>query len=378
MVVNRYHVLVIMGTRPEVIKCAPVIQALKARSSHFKTTVVTTGQHRDLLEPMLAHWAMTPDDHLHLMASKSTPAAFTAAALEKLAPLIKARRPHLVMVQGDTSTALAGAWAGFYEKIPVGHLEAGLRTYQPMNPFPEEMHRRTISLLASWHFAPTSGAAQHLLEEGVAKQNIFVTGNTVVDALQATVKTGFDHRPWTNQFEDYVIITLHRRESFGPELKAMLQAILDLARLNPELGFIFPVHPNPSVRQAVQMVFKKPLKNLGLQAPMAYNVFVNLLAHARLVITDSGGIQEEATALGIRTIICRHVTERPEAISAGAVLVPPAREAIKRQALALLKPTGRPGRKVCPFGDGRAAARIEAALLWISGHQPRRPRPFRS
>jgi UDP-N-acetylglucosamine 2-epimerase (non-hydrolysing) len=369
--------MIIMGTRPEVIKCAPVIEALRTRPANFKTTVVVTGQHQELLEQMLRQWTIKPDEHLNLMAARPAPDQLLAAALKGLGPLWPARRPHLIMVQGDTSTALAGALAGFYHRIPVAHLEAGLRTYQPMNPFPEEQHRRMISLLASWHFAPTNGARSHLLQEGVASPSILVTGNTVVDALYATVQKGFNVRPWTRGYEKYVVITFHRRESFGTEFRAMVQAIQDVARLTPEVGFVWPVHPNPHVLRAIKAVFKKPLKNLGLQAPMDYNVFVNLLAQARLVITDSGGVQEETTALGISTLICRHVTERPEAIAAGAILVPPNRAKIRTRALAILHQHRHRVPQACPFGDGRASERILAALLWISGQSGRRPRPFK-
>lgn len=368
---NPLTVLCIFGTRPEAIKLAPVIRRLRAEPRRFKTVVAVTGQHREMLDQVLRFMDLRPDADLDLMRTGQTLPALAASALEGCARLVRRFRPGLVLVQGDTSTTLAGALAAFYQGVAVGHVEAGLRTYCLDNPFPEEANRRMVSLLATWHFAATPWAAGNLLSEGVPAGRIFVTGNPVVDALRS-VQT----RP-TPAPRGLVVVTAHRRENFGRPLAAVCRALRVLARRHPEEEFVFPVHRNPAVRRAVRAELRQPPANLKLVPPLPYAEFIRLLSQARLVVTDSGGIQEEAPVFGVPAFVLRRVTERPEALQAGARLLPLEQDAIVRAVSGYLRRPSARRRRACPFGDGRAAERIVDAIAWIGGMKKRRPRPFR-
>lgn len=366
-------VLCIFGTRPEAIKLAPVIRRLHAEPRRFKTVVAVTGQHREMLDQVLKLMDLRPDADLDLMRPGQTLSALTASALAGCSRLVRRYRPDLVLVQGDTSTTLAGSLAAFYQGVAVGHVEAGLRTYRLDNPFPEEANRRMVSLLAAWHFAATPWAAGNLRAEGVPASRIFVTGNPVVDALRSV--QGHQYLA----ARERVVVTAHRRENFGRPLAAICRALLLLARRHPRQEFVFPVHRNPMVRRTVRAVLRRPPANLKLVPPLPYADFIRLLSQARLVVTDSGGIQEEAPVFGVPALVLRRVTERPEALQAGARLLPLETEAIVRAVSAhLRRPLAacrRPG--ACPFGDGRAAERIVAAIAWIGGMRKHRPRPFK-
>ncbi len=374
-------VLFIFGTRPEAIKLAPVIARMRQKPDEFKTTVAVTAQHREMLDQVLSLMKIRPDFDLGLMRPGQSLAGITSGALLGCERIVRRVRPHIVLVQGDTSTTLAGALAAFYQHVPVGHVEAGLRTFDMQNPFPEEGNRRMVGLLANWHFAATAWAAGNLRAEGVPNTRIFITGNPVVDALRSVLDPDFDPRQLGVRLRSKlapVVVTAHRRESFGRPLEEICRALNHLARRHPERDFIFPVHRNPTVRRTVRQILKSPPTNLHCLAPLPYPAFINLLSRAAVVLTDSGGIQEEAPALGVPALVLRKVTERPEALRAGARLVPPGQQAIIRALGAHLRGTnqrGRPG--TCPFGDGRAAERITQAVAWACGLRKQRPRSYK-
>jgi len=280
-----------------------------------------------------------------------------------------------VLVQGDTGTTLAGALAAYYQHIPVGHIEAGLRSFDQANPFPEEANRTLVSRLATWHFAPTPQAAANLQREGVPTASVLVTGNTVVDALGDLlgIKAGDVLPPST----DKVVVTAHRRENFGPPLREVCAALKQLAHRHPKVEWVFPVHPNPEVRRIIRQTLATPPVNVRLCKPLDYPEFIRLLAQSRLAVTDSGGVQEEASVLGIPLVVMRETTERPEALGPGGFLVPPSREALVAKVSALLALPTKPRRMhQSPFGDGCAGERIIDTLAWAFGQETRRPKPF--
>ncbi len=385
MVIKRkkpIQVALLFGTRPEAIKLAPVIACLQQAPKQFRATVVVTAQHREMLDQVLDLMRIVPDLDLNLMRPKQTLAGLTAAALRGCEKVLEQCSPDLVVVQGDTATTLAGTMAAFYQKIPVGHVEAGLRTYDHANPFPEEVNRRMVSIMTDWHFAATAHAYHNLLAEGIERSRIFITGNPVVDALDSVLRqdlsgtiAGLGLDPG---HERVVVVTAHRRENFGRPLIEICRALYTLARRFPQVHFVFPIHRNPQVRKIVQTLFRGAPGNLHRIAPMAYQPFIQLLSQAELVLTDSGGIQEEAPALGVPVLILREITERPEALAVGARLLPLAQDkiihAVSKQ---LLQGPRHLQRRACPFGDGKAAERIVRAIAWIFGRRQQRPRPFR-
>lgn len=375
------HLAVVLGTRPEVIKLAPVVARLRRGPGRFRVTVIATGQHREILDQALAETGLAADMDLDLMRTGQAPTRVLAAALLGLDRALRRLRPDGLLVQGDTTSALAGALAAFHLRIPVAHVEAGLRSHDPANPFPEEADRRLIAVLADWHFAPTPRAARNLRAEGVTAARIAVTGNPVVDALRTLTRPG----PLPEALvlgpgqRRRVLITTHRRESFGRPLREVCAALLALARRFPDALFILPVHPNPEVRRAVQATLGRSPANLRRVAPLPYGVFIRLLGASALAVTDSGGVQEEATVLQVPCLVLRRVTERPEALEAGARLVPPERAAVIAAATRVLTAGSRPrGARPCPFGDGRAADRIAGTLAWAYGMRRERPKPFRT
>lgn len=371
------HVLVVLGTRPEAVKLAPVIQALQARSEHFKTTVCDVGQHRDMVHHILALFGISPDERLDIMQPSQTLFHVTSKALLQLESVLNRLAPDIMLVQGDTSTAMTAALAAFYSKVPVGHVEAGLRTYDKSAPYPEEVNRRLIGVLADYHFAPTEQARRNLLNELIPEKDIYVTGNTVVDAL-ITLKsrlTGSNAESFCTEFlnlynldlknQRIVLITCHRRESFGEGLRRICAAIRDLARIHSDVCFIYPVHPNPNV----EIVVKKELSglsNIYLIPPQAYDRFLFLMAQCKLLLTDSGGIQEEAYVFKKPLVVLRSVTERMEAVQSGyAWLVGNDRKAIIDRTNCILEALKNgvdffncPN----PYGDGKASGRITDIL----------------
>ena len=366
------RILVIFGTRPEAIKLAPVIEALAATPT-LTPRVCVTGQHREMLDQMLTVFGITPDHDLAVMRPDQDLFELTARSLTGLRAVLDAERPAAVLVQGDTTTAMVASLAAFYRKVPLGHVEAGLRSGQTYDPYPEEMNRRVTSLLAAWHYAPTPLAEANLRREGVPAERIVVTGNTIVDALHAIVAR-LDGNPTApapavplQQLvgRRLVLVTGHRRESFGEGLRNVCLALRDLAARHPDILITYPVHLNPAVQQPVREILADH-RNVVLTAPLDYLPFVDLMRRAHLILTDSGGIQEEAPSFGVPVLVMRETTERPEAIAAGtAELVGTRREAIVAAADRLLTDRDAHARMRSaqnPFGDGAAAPRIAAHL----------------
>jgi UDP-N-acetylglucosamine 2-epimerase len=372
---ERRKAMVVYGTRPEVIKMAPVIRELRAHPDEFEVVVCSSGQHVEMLSKLATYFDVEPDVDLHLMGAGGGLAGFMARAIEALDGVLDLKRPDIVLVQGDTSTAVAAALASFYRQIPVGHVEAGVRTGERMSPFPEEVHRLIVSSLSTWHFAATSLAARALLSEGVPPEQVVVTGNTVIDALLWTTAGQLDSvaPPWLPPDKRLVLVTTHRRESFGAPLERILGAVRALADQVPDIVVAIPVHMNPAVKETTHRVLRDHPR-IVLLPPIEYPEFTQLLKRAVLVLSDSGGIQEEAPALGVPVLVLRSHTDRPEAIDVGAArLVGTDPEAILNGALELL--TDEPSRGAMtaggsPFGDGHAAARIVAALAGREANVP--------
>jgi UDP-N-acetylglucosamine 2-epimerase (non-hydrolysing) len=352
------HVAVILGTRPEVIKMAPVIRALKAHGTDV--SVLATGQHTALLEQQLKDRGVEVASALALSRSNDGLFDLTAGLVLGLGVKLEEMKPDVVLVQGDTTSALAGALSAFYLKIPVGHVEAGLRTPIPDEPFPEEMNRRLISRLATLHFAPTNQALVHLLYEGVNGGKVWVTGNPVVDELKRRV---VQPRPLQDR---YVLITCHRREALEHRLSTLLAAI-DRAAVELPVWFVWPVHGNPAVQRLVHGWLGDLRANILIKRPLPYTDFLGYLEHAAVVVTDSGGVVEEAATLGVRTLIIRDYTERPEAIQAGiATLVPQGSMELLPEHIAQALARG-PAAPSEAFGDGRSGERIASLLeRWFS------------
>ncbi|MGB9741606.1 MAG: non-hydrolyzing UDP-N-acetylglucosamine 2-epimerase [candidate division WOR-3 bacterium] len=366
---RRYKILFSFGTRPEAIKLAPVIRELQRHPERFQVIIVVTAQHRELLDQVLDIFDIVPDYDLKVMAKNQSLSDVVVKILKRLEPVLTETRPDLVLVQGDASSAFASALAAFYQQIPIGHIEAGLRTYDKYSPFPEEINRRFISIIADIHFAPTDWARRNLVAEGVGKNKIYVSGNTVIDALQSILKR---KRYPQGQFQNgrMLLVTLHRRESFGPPLKGICKALLTIVRRHREVVVVLPVHPNPNVRKTVFSVLSRE-ERVRLIAPLKYVEFIGLMSQAYLILTDSGGIQEEAPTLGKPVLVLREKTERPEAIRYGtALLVGTKPEKIVSATERLLKSDRlyqRLVRRSNVFGDGRAAVRIRKVLTrWLA------------
>lgn len=368
-------VMLIFGTRPEAIKMAPLVKALQADVNHFNTVVCVTGQHREMLDQVLAIFDIHPHYDLNIMKTGQDLYDVTARILCKMRDVLKKEHPDVVLVHGDTTTSTAAALAAFYQQIPVGHVEAGLRTHNISSPWPEEMNRQITARIATYHFAPTELCKANLLSENVPfKEHIYVTGNTVIDALHYIISRQPKEQVSSNSNERrLVLITGHRRENFGEGLNHVCHAIKTLAAKYPDVDFIYPVHPNPNVRRTIEDFFgvgeveeTKKNDNLHFVEPMEYNDFVHLLAKATIVLTDSGGIQEEAPGLGKPVLVMRDTTERPEALKAGTVkLVGTSFQRIVDEVSMLLdnpKAYAKMSRAVNPYGDGHACERIMQIL----------------
>lgn len=373
------RVLLVFGTRPEAIKMAPVVRALKARPDEVKVSVCVTAQHREMLDQVLEIFSITPDYDLDLMRSNQTLFDVTADALRGMQGVLAEANPDVVLVQGDTTTVLSGALAAFYEKIEVGHVEAGLRTDNKYSPFPEEVNRRMTSVLADYHFAPTAISADNLRREGVAEGRIYVTGNTVIDALLwahdilgARSAADFVELADLELRERMILITGHRRENFGQGFQDMCRAIKILADKNRQVSFVYPVHLNPNVRGPVYDILKDT-DNILLIEPLDYLAFVFMMTQADIILTDSGGVQEEAPSLGKPVLVMRDTTERPEAVYAGTVkLVGTDYDKIVAQTQELLddeRDYAQMARARNPYGDGQAGERI-ACILTGTKWQP--------
>jgi UDP-N-acetylglucosamine 2-epimerase (non-hydrolysing) len=363
------RVMSVFGTRPEAIKMAPVVRALLADPGRFESLVCVTAQHRTMLDQVLQVFGLRTDDDLDLMVPGQTPAGVAAGVLEQLPAVLTRARPDVVLVQGDTMTTFAAAFAAYLQKIPTGHIEAGLRTGNRWHPFPEEMNRVLTTRIAAIHFPPTPQARAALLGEGVPEEDVHLTGNTVIDALLQTVRGDYRFRaPALSGLDParrLVLVTTHRRESFGAPLRSICAAIRELGARFPDLQFVLPVHPNPEVKRTVEELLSD-LPGMFLIDPVDYVEFVHLMDRAYMVLTDSGGVQEEAPSLGKPVLVLREVTERPEGVAAGtAVVVGTSQDRIVDTASELITCTEsyqRMANAVNPYGDGHASERIVAAL----------------
>jgi UDP-N-acetylglucosamine 2-epimerase (non-hydrolysing) len=363
------RVLSVFGTRPEAIKMAPVVHALRTAPDQFESVVCVSAQHRAMLDQVLSVFNLRADHDLDLMTASQSPADVVARVLERLPALLRQIKPDVLLVQGDTMTSFAAAFAAYLERIPSGHVEAGLRTGDRYQPFPEEMNRVLTTRLASIHFAPTSQARTALLHEGVPEADIHLTGNTVIDALLETVRPDYQFRsPQLANLDSrrrVILITTHRRESFGAPLRSTCAAIRDLAHRFPDLQFVLPVHPNPQVKETVERLLCD-IPGMYLIEPVDYLEFVHLMNRSYLILTDSGGVQEEAPSLGKPVLVLREVTERPEGVQAGtAVVVGTDQQKIVSVASELLtsqKAYEQMANAVNPYGDGHASGRIVKAL----------------
>ncbi len=363
------RVLVVFGTRPEAIKLAPIVHRLRERSDQVALTVCSTGQHREMLADTMQALELSADRDLQLMQAAQHPTDLLARLLEALRPLLDEVAPDVVLVQGDTTTVMATALATFIAGAKVGHVEAGLRTRDKRAPFPEEINRRVAGVTADYHFAPTPTARDALLAEGVVPETIFLTGNTIVDALR-WVRDKIAGRPLPSEYRldgaRLVLVTAHRRESFGEPFRELCSALRDIAERFDDVQLVYPVHLNPNVRRPVQEILGG-CERVKLVEPMPYTDFVSLLLRAHLVLTDSGGIQEEAPALGKPVLVLREKTERPEAVAAGVVrLVGTARERIVSEASRLLSDPSAyaaMAREVNVYGDGQAVDRIVEVVI---------------
>ena len=360
----RRRIMVVIGTRPEAIKMAPLVLALREQP-WADVRVLATAQHRQMLDQVLDVFGIVPDIDLDIMQPGQALTTLTARLLLKLDDVLKDERPDIVLLQGDTTTVMSVALACFYHRIPIGHVEAGLRTGDLDNPFPEEMNRIVAGRLARWHFAPTATSRDNLLREGFAPEQVFVTGNTVIDALQQVAGRDLDLGVDVDPDKRLVLVTAHRRENFGEPFRAICRAIRELADTNPDTAFLYPVHPNPNILEpARELLSGHP--RITLCAPLDYLPFVAAMKRAHVILTDSGGVQEEAPALGKPVLVLRHETERPEAVDAGVVkLVGTDHGAIVAETNRLLRDGAAwraMARGVSPYGDGRACARIVGHL----------------
>jgi len=367
--------MTIFGTRPEAIKLAPIIVELK-RYSDIRLRICVTAQHRQMLDQVLGLFGITPDIDLDLMQPGQTLADLTARVIVQVDRVLREERPDVVIVQGDTTTVMAAAMAAFYRNVKVAHVEAGLRSGYIFSPFPEEMNRRVTTIFSALHFAPTKRAVSALLQEGIPEDRIYLTGNPVIDALQMIVE-----KPVPGEAETLlrrarlsgngrnlrlILVTAHRRENFGERFESLCYGIKSLAERNPDTAFIYPVHLNPNVQEPVSHILGGA-ERIFLTGPVEYDVLAHLMKASYLILTDSGGIQEEAPSLGKPVLVLRTETERPEGIEAGtAKLVGPDAERIVAETETLLRDTEayhRMAKAVNPYGDGKAARRIADILL---------------
>ena len=370
------NIMVIFGTRPEAIKLAPVIRELKAKGSEFETSVCVTAQHREMLDQVLRLFEIVPDYDLDIMKDNQNLFDVTMKSLEGLKKVLEISQPDVVMVQGDTTTTLSASLAAYYSKIPIAHVEAGLRTYDKYQPFPEEKNRHLTTVLTDYHFAPTEWAKGNLLRENIPEEKIWVTGNTVIDALffaSSRQKSEISQKHWLNYFKEkwaislntnnrkVVMVTGHRRESFGEGFENICSALSEISEKRKDVIIVYPVHLNPNVQKPVKSILNGK-SNIRLIEPLEYEPFVFLMNHSHIILTDSGGIQEEAPSLGKPVLVMRNLTERPEGVEAGTIkLVGTDKKKIVNETVKLLDNAdvyGEMAKSVNPYGDGKAATRI--------------------
>ena len=373
-------ILLVFGTRPEAIKMAPLVKAFQKDTEHFETRVCVTAQHRQMLDQVLEVFGITPEYDLNIMAPNQDLYDITAKVLMGLREVLKDFRPDTVLVHGDTTTSMAASLAAVYMQIPVGHVEAGLRSYNMLSPWPEEMNRQVTDRICTYYFAPTEQSKKNLLQENIDEKKIFITGNTVIDALlmavdiisstsgmEEKIAKEFQEKGYTVGNREYILVTGHRRENFGEGFLHICKAIKELAALHPDMDIVYPVHLNPNVQKPVYELLSG-VDNVYLISPLDYLPFIYAMQHSTLLLTDSGGVQEEAPSLGKPVLVMRDTTERPEAVEAGTVkLVGTDAEAIVSNVTALLQDKEmykRMSETHNPYGDGQACERIMAALRY--------------
>jgi len=384
MYMSRIKVMTVFGTRPEAIKMAPVVLELQKHPECIELIVAVTAQHREMLDQVLHLFNIVPNYDLDIMSQGQTLFDVTCRAMQGLNEVLSKEKPDIVLVHGDTTTTFAGALAAYYHQITVGHVEAGLRTHNKNSPFPEEMNRKLTGSIADLHFAPTITAQNNLLTEAVPKATTFITGNTVIDALLATVKSEYKFADEMLANIDYInkrviLVTTHRRENLGEPMRHVYQALRELVTEFEDVEIVFPVHRNPLVRQVVNSELGG-IPRVRLIDPLDYEPFANLMARSYLVLTDSGGVQEEAPALGKPVLVLRDTTERPEAIEAGTVkLIGTDKDRVYNETRLLLADHSEYDRmaNACnPYGDGQAARRIVETILWKYGFSKEQPDQF--
>jgi UDP-N-acetylglucosamine 2-epimerase (non-hydrolysing) len=380
---QKKKIAVIFGTRPDTIKLAPIILDLQ-KHARYRPINIATAQHRHMLDQVLDVFRIKPDYDLDIMEPNQTLAKLTKNTIAALDDVLVETKPDMVLVQGDTTTTFVGSLAAFYRQIPVGHVEAGLRTADKANPFPEEINRRLTSCIADLHFAPTATAKQALMKENIPEGQILVTGNTVLDALAYSIKKTYRFiEPRLNEYvrekRRIILLTMHRRENWGRPMTGACEAVRALAKRYPDDRFVFPVHLNPIVREVVYPILGH-LANVVLIEPLLYSEFVNLMARSYLILTDSGGVQEEGPSLGKPVLVLRTVTERPEAVNYGTAklvgLEPSKIESTSRELLDNPKAYRRMASATNPYGDGHASRRTLRALDWYFGFTKNRPAEF--
>lgn len=379
---KKLRIMSVFGTRPEAIKMAPLVQELKTRPE-IESLCCVTAQHRQMLDSVMDVFALQPDWDLDIMTPRQTLSTITSKCLLGMDEAINTLKPDMILVHGDTSTTFAGALSAFYHQVPVGHVEAGLRTYDKYSPFPEEMNRKLVSAIADLYFCPTINNKNNLLREGIS-DNVFITGNTVIDALKTTVRDDYhfsteylNHLPYGKR--KIVLVTCHRRENYGQPMKQIMLALKQIAEQNKEVELVYPVHLSPVVREAVDQHLRGT-ERVHLIDPLAADEMHNLMARVDLVLTDSGGLQEEAPALGKPVLVLRRETERPEAVAAGTVKL----AGVETDHIVTLVNTllhdqdayQKMAKAVNPYGDGTACTRIADAILWYFGKKKIRPEDY--
>ncbi|MFS0783858.1 non-hydrolyzing UDP-N-acetylglucosamine 2-epimerase [Bacillus sp. 1P06AnD] len=377
---QRIKVMTIFGTRPEAIKMAPLVLELQNQSQHFESIVTVTAQHRQMLDQVLEIFSIQPDHDLNIMKDRQTLIDVTTRGLEGLDKVMKEVKPDIVLVHGDTTTTFIAALAAFYNQIVVGHVEAGLRTWNKYSPFPEEMNRQLTGVMADLHFSPTPKAAQNLLNENKKEESIFITGNTAIDALSTTVKEEYSHPVLDKLGDDrLILLTAHRRENLGQPMRNMFRAVKRLVEEHDDVQVIYPVHLNPVVRELADEVLGNDPR-IQLIEPLDVYDFHNFASRAHLILTDSGGVQEEAPSLAVPVLVLRDTTERPEGIEAGTLkLAGTEEETIYSMAKELL--TDAEAYKAMahaanPYGDGNASKRIAEAIRYYFKQSDSAPEPY--
>ena len=359
-------VMTTFGTRPEAIKMAPLVKELQKRKE-IKCIVCVTAQHREMLDQVLKAFDITPDYDLNIMQKGQTLGDITVRALTSLEDIIKKEKPNIVLVHGDTTTTFVGALAAFYNQVDIGHVEAGLRTYDKYSPYPEEMNRQMVSCMADMHFAPTKLSANNLIKEGKKKENIYITGNTVIDAMATTIKENYQNEifDWVGK-DKMILLTAHRRENIGDNMRSIFKAVKKIAEEFNDIKIVYPIHKNPVVREIANEIFKDCDK-IKLIEPLEVFDFHNFMNKSYIILTDSGGVQEEAPALGKPVLVLRNTTERPEGIEAGTLKLTGTNEKIiyeeVKKLLTNKEEYDKMSKATNPYGDGHASERIVDAII---------------